>query len=130
MTDGLRKAKAGWYPHPKMTDTVRYWDGNQWTGQVAPAPSSQPPAPAAEPAAPASAKKPATKKVPCAYCKEPIAPNAERCPHCAGLFFYCKHDKGLMPVDTKEKFVGLLRGGSKPSHRCKKCGRILAGAKW
>lgn len=27
----------GWYPDSKMADTKRYWDGTQWTEQVAPA---------------------------------------------------------------------------------------------
>lgn len=26
----------GWYPDPKMVDTRRYWDGAEWTDQVAP----------------------------------------------------------------------------------------------
>jgi hypothetical protein len=36
---------AGWYPDAKLADTVRYWDGGQWTDNVAPASgkvSSQP----------------------------------------------------------------------------------------
>lgn len=36
MSDDAPAAPAGWYPHPDMADTVRYWDGQQWTGQVAP----------------------------------------------------------------------------------------------
>lgn len=27
----------GWYPHPTMVDTVRYWDGSTWTEAIAPA---------------------------------------------------------------------------------------------
>lgn len=27
---------AGWYPDPEMVDTVRYWDGTDWTDQRAP----------------------------------------------------------------------------------------------
>lgn len=30
------KAKAGWYPHPSMADTRRYWDGQKWTDNIAP----------------------------------------------------------------------------------------------
>lgn len=26
----------GWYPHPEMTDTQRYSDGNAWTDHIAP----------------------------------------------------------------------------------------------
>lgn len=29
-------APAGWYPHPTMKATRRYWDGEAWTGHVAP----------------------------------------------------------------------------------------------
>lgn len=27
---------AGWYPHPTMAGTQRYWDGAKWTDNVAP----------------------------------------------------------------------------------------------
>lgn len=27
----------GWYPHPSMAGTQRYWDGAAWTDHVAPA---------------------------------------------------------------------------------------------
>lgn len=27
---------AGWYDHPRMADTVRYWDGAKWTDNIAP----------------------------------------------------------------------------------------------
>lgn len=27
----------GWYVHPDMADSLRYWDGEKWTDQVAPA---------------------------------------------------------------------------------------------
>lgn len=27
---------AGWYPHPSMAGTQRYWDGSRWTDHVAP----------------------------------------------------------------------------------------------
>lgn len=30
------KPKAGWYPHPTMADTRRYWDGEKWTSHIAP----------------------------------------------------------------------------------------------
>lgn len=30
------KAPAGWYPHPSMPGTQRYWDGAKWTEHVAP----------------------------------------------------------------------------------------------
>jgi hypothetical protein len=28
---------AGWYPHPSMVATQRYWDGASWTDHIAPA---------------------------------------------------------------------------------------------
>lgn len=31
---------AGWYPHPSMADTRRYWDGQRWTDHIAPADST------------------------------------------------------------------------------------------
>lgn len=39
---------AGWYPHPSMVGTQRYWDGSGWTDHVAPA--SPPAAPQTPPA--------------------------------------------------------------------------------
>ena len=27
---------AGWYPHPSMTGTLGYWNGERWTENVAP----------------------------------------------------------------------------------------------
>lgn len=37
MTDEMTStAPAGWYAHPSMADTQRYWDGQQWTDYVAP----------------------------------------------------------------------------------------------
>lgn len=30
------KAPAGWYPHPSMPGTQRYWDGAHWTDHIAP----------------------------------------------------------------------------------------------
>jgi len=35
-------APAGWYPHPSMANTLRYWDGQRWTDQVAPGPAPAP----------------------------------------------------------------------------------------
>lgn len=29
-------APAGWYPHPSMAATQRYWDGERWTDHIAP----------------------------------------------------------------------------------------------
>lgn len=32
-----QRAAPGWYPHPSMAGTQRYWDGAGWTDHVAPA---------------------------------------------------------------------------------------------
>lgn len=37
-----QKPAAGWYPHPTMTDTRQYWDGDRWTDHIAPAQVSGP----------------------------------------------------------------------------------------
>jgi hypothetical protein len=42
MTGSTKKAPAGWYPHPKMPGTQRYWDGQHWTDHVAPMPQGKP----------------------------------------------------------------------------------------
>lgn len=31
------KPPPGWYAHPSMANTLRYWDGEHWSEQVAPA---------------------------------------------------------------------------------------------
>lgn len=31
----------GWYPDPTQVDTVRYFNGSEWTEQTAPAPAKQ-----------------------------------------------------------------------------------------
>lgn len=46
MTEQQRKADAGWYPHPSMAATQRYWDGEKWTDHIAPA--SETPRPVAD----------------------------------------------------------------------------------
>lgn len=37
-----QRPAPGWYPHPSMAQTQRYWDGEQWSDQVAPAPAPAP----------------------------------------------------------------------------------------
>lgn len=38
MSDGTesKNAPPGWYPHPSMAGTRRYWDGQVWTDHIAP----------------------------------------------------------------------------------------------
>lgn len=43
------KAPAGWYPHPSMAATRRYWDGAKWTDHIAPDDGPRPPRPGAGP---------------------------------------------------------------------------------
>lgn len=31
-----KQVPAGWYPHPTMAETQRYWDGAAWTAHIAP----------------------------------------------------------------------------------------------
>lgn len=38
-------APAGWYADPAMPGTQRYWDGERWSGHVAPAAQTQTPRP-------------------------------------------------------------------------------------
>jgi hypothetical protein len=44
--DTAPAAPRGWYPHPDMASTERYWNGTAWTGEVRPwlPPPSPPPA--------------------------------------------------------------------------------------
>lgn len=35
--------RAGWYSHPSMADTKRYWDGTRWTDHIAPVTPVAPP---------------------------------------------------------------------------------------
>lgn len=36
------EAPAGWYDDPDGLPTLRWWDGQQWTDQLAPQPAGQP----------------------------------------------------------------------------------------
>ena len=36
MSDGSTTAPPDWYPDPEQPNTLRYWDGQQWTEQRAP----------------------------------------------------------------------------------------------
>lgn len=45
MTEQRRKAPPGWYPHPSMAETKRYWDGEAWTDNIAPVEPEKPSGP-------------------------------------------------------------------------------------
>lgn len=38
----VAKPPAGWYAHPTMSGTRRYWDGRRWTDHIAPAEPARP----------------------------------------------------------------------------------------
>jgi hypothetical protein len=65
----------------------------------------------------------------CPYCKEEINKEATRCKHCGGEFLYCNRCKMNVAIETKSKFVGMARGGTKDVKKCAICGAILYGPK-
>lgn len=110
---------AGWYSHPTMTDTVRYWDGKEWTDHIAPASSHS-----------AASEAPAAKGVACPYCGSNIHPEASRCAACSGELRFCPRCVAMRGLTSKQKFVGVLRGGTKTQYRCKQCAKILDGPRF
>jgi hypothetical protein len=100
------KAPAGWYKHPSMVNTQRYWDGQAWTDHVAPGDPT--------PATPVHGTRP------CPYCRTPIHQEARRCQACAGDLRYCSNCKANVGMTSKQKFVGIVRGGTKTQYRCMK----------
>lgn len=105
---------AGWYPDADMADTQRYWDGQSWTDHVAPL-------------HPSGATGP-TKA--CGYCGATISADASRCSACGGEFRWCRRCGDDMPTVTKQKFVGMARGGTKTQWRCRGCSAVLEGPRW
>lgn len=80
------------------------------------------------PALPASS--PPITGMPCPYCSEQITNTATRCKHCGGELLPCPNCKRNVAVETKRKFVGLLRGGVQDTKKCLNCGKQLAGPRW
>lgn len=104
---------AGWYPHPTMADTLRYWDGDAWTEHIAPAGGQQ--------AGPQRA---------CPYCGAQISESATRCNACAGQLYRCPRCVKIQGAYGKSKFVGIARGGTKTQYRCIVCHTVVAGPRW
>ncbi|MGH2895364.1 MAG: DUF2510 domain-containing protein [Solirubrobacteraceae bacterium] len=96
----------------------RYWDGERWIEHTAPA------------SAPAEAPQPSAGMRPCPYCTAPMPVQATRCPTCTGELRHRRYCGGPMGVATRQKFVGMVRGGMKTQSRCLGCNRILDGPRW
>lgn len=63
----------------------------------------------------------------CGYCTSEIPAGALRCPRCAGEFHHCPRCKQLVAVSTRQKSVGLARGGRTPVADCLRCGKQITG---
>ena len=73
-------AASGWYPDPSNPAQYRYWDGDQWTEHVQPAPVEAQPAPPAQPAVTAAPAPPIVVESPAiseAYDDAPFTSGAE-----------------------------------------------------
>lgn len=112
-------APAGWYPHPTMTATQAYWDGQAWTEHIAPA------VPPTDSPSPGQTLNERTQ--PCPYCRGAMPYEATRCPSCAGELLWCTRCNDLVATTSKQKFVGMARGGMKTQVRCARCSKILDG---
>lgn len=84
-----------------------YWDGQQWTDQFQPQPPRH-----------------------CLYCMSEIHPQSTRCPHCAGEFRFCPTCQQIVGLNSRQKFVGWVRGGMKTQYRWQQCNLVLHGPRW
>lgn len=66
----------------------------------------------------------------CPYCFAEIDKRALRCPHCSGELRACQRCGENVGFVTRQKFVGLLRGGMKTQLRCMTCDLVLDGPRW
>ena len=66
----------------------------------------------------------------CGYCTSEIPASALRCPKCSGEFHHCPRCKQLVAVSTRQKTVGLARGGRTAVAHCLRCGKQVAGPRW
>lgn len=65
---------TGWYPDPRGSDQLRWWDGAAWTAQLAPRPASAAAEPKADVVAPAESDHTAVESTPVQ--EHPAAPSA------------------------------------------------------
>lgn len=110
---------AGWYDDPDANDQLRYWDGGDWTEHTAPNAAPPPPTGTA-----------VQLGAECPYCHSGIHPDASRCPSCSGELKFCSSCREHVGVTSKQKFVGMARGGMKTQYRCMKCGRVVDGPRF
>lgn len=122
------QAPPGWHTDPQNPSQLRYWDGQSWTEHTAPV--DAPPPPVAPKTAPGEDEETDEETIECAYCTRSISSVALRCEHCGGDFRYCKRCDDLVGVTSRQKFVGLLRGGTKTQYNCIDCGYTLDGPRW
>jgi hypothetical protein len=66
----------------------------------------------------------------CPYCFTGIHPQATRCPSCGGERRFCPQCQSLQGMTSKQKFVGLVRGGTKTRFNCMGCNSVLDGPRW
>lgn len=67
---------------------------------------------------------------PCPQCGSMISAYATKCPHCTSDIRYCDRCQQRVGVIITNKWVGALRGGSKPVARCMHCRTIVEGPRW
>lgn len=66
----------------------------------------------------------------CPYCMSEIPAQALRCRHCSGELRHCDRCGDLRGTTSKQKFVGMLRGGTKTQYRCMVCDKVLDGPRF
>ena len=98
----------GWYAFTE--GTVRRWDGAAWEGEKQPVGTSL-----------------NTPVGVCPYCQASMQGPATRCASCSGELKHCPECKTLVGMSSKQKFVGVLRGGMKTQYKCLRCRRTLDG---
>jgi hypothetical protein len=108
------KNAPGWYADPNDSTVERYFNGSMWQDQRRPR---------------ASVSSDSGLRL-CPYCKSEIHADATRCPSCSGEMRFCPACQANVGLDSKQKFVGFVRGGTKTQYRCKQCARVLDGPRF